>query len=140
MDLTGEPEGPPVKFAVPIADIVTGMFCAVAVLAALRSRDRGGGGAYIDMALLDSALAISTHRSAAYLASGRVPRRLGSAHSSIAPYQAFRAGDGRYFIVGRRHGEAVEGLLQGYRQGGPRRRSPLLRQRQEGREQRGAGG
>jgi formyl-CoA transferase len=99
MDLTGEPEGPPVKFAVPIADIVTGMFCAVAVLAALRSRDRGGGGAYIDMALLDSALAISTHQSAAYLASGRVPRRLGSAHSSIAPYQAFRAGDGRYFIV-----------------------------------------
>ncbi|MDT7882092.1 MAG: CaiB/BaiF CoA-transferase family protein [Thermoproteus sp.] len=99
MDLTGEPEGPPVKFAVPIADIVTGMFCAVAVLAALRSRDRGGGGAYIDMALLDSALAISTHQSAAYLASGRVPRRLGSAHPSIAPYQAFRAGDGRYFIV-----------------------------------------
>jgi len=99
MDLTGKPEGPPVKFAVPIADIVTGMFCAVAALAALRSRDRGGGGAYIDMALLDSALAISTHQSAAYLASGRVPRRLGSAHSSIAPYQAFRAGDGRYFIV-----------------------------------------
>jgi Predicted acyl-CoA transferases/carnitine dehydratase len=99
MDLTGEPEGPPVKFAVPIADIVTGMFCTVAVLAAFRSRDRGGGGAYIDMALLASALATSTHQSAAYLASGRGPRRLGSAHPSIAPYQAFRAGDGRYFIV-----------------------------------------
>ncbi|MGC8974331.1 MAG: CaiB/BaiF CoA transferase family protein, partial [Thermoproteus sp.] len=99
MDLTGEPDGPPVKFAVPIADIVTGMYCAVAVLAALRARERTGEGAYIDMALLDSALGISTHQSASYLASGRVPRRLGSAHSSIAPYQAFKAGDGRYFIV-----------------------------------------
>ncbi len=61
MDLTGEPDGPPVKFAVPIADIVTGMYCAVAVLAALRARERTGEGAYIDMALLDSALGISTH-------------------------------------------------------------------------------
>ena len=99
MDLTGEPDGPPVKFAVPIVDIVNGMYCAMAIMAALMIRGRTGRGMYIDMALLDSALSLLTHQAASYFASGKIPKRLGSAHSSIAPYQAFRAGDGRYFVV-----------------------------------------
>lgn len=99
MDLTGEPDGPPVKFAVPIVDIVNGMYCAMAIMAALMIRGRTGRGMYIDMALLDSALSLLTHQAASYFASGEIPKRLGSAHSSIAPYQAFRAGDGRYFVV-----------------------------------------
>jgi crotonobetainyl-CoA:carnitine CoA-transferase CaiB-like acyl-CoA transferase len=99
MDLTGEPGGEPVKFGVPIIDIVTGLYCVISILTALRVRDMTGRGTYIDLALTDSAISILTHQAAHYLASGEVPRRLGSAHSSIAPYQAFRAGDGRYFVV-----------------------------------------
>ena len=92
MDLTGEPDGPPVKFAVPIVDIVNGMYCAMAIMAALMIRGRTGRGMYIDMALLDSALSLLTHQAASYFASGEIPKRLGSAHSSIAPYQAPRTG------------------------------------------------
>ncbi len=99
MDLTGEPDGEPVKFGVPIADIVTGLYCSLAVVSALRYRDLTGRGVYIDLSLLDSSLSILTHQAAQYFASGETPRRLGSAHPNIAPYQAFRAGDGRYFIV-----------------------------------------
>ena len=99
MDLTGEPNGEPVKFGVPIIDIVTGLYCVISVLAALMVREQTGRGTYIDLSLMDSALSILTHQAAHYLASGEVPRRLGSAHSSIAPYQGFKAGDGGYFVV-----------------------------------------
>ncbi len=99
MDLTGEPNGSPVKFAVPIVDITTGLYCVIAVLSALMVRERTGRGTYIDLSLMDSALSILTHQATHYFASGEVPRRLGSAHAHIAPYQGFRAGDGRFFIV-----------------------------------------
>jgi len=94
MDLTGEPDRPPVKFAVPIADIVTGMYCVISILSHLYA-NRGG---YIDLSLLDSAISILTHQAGYYFASGKDPQRMGSAHPSIVPYQAFKAKDG-YFIL-----------------------------------------
>ncbi|MCS7127585.1 MAG: CoA transferase [Thaumarchaeota archaeon] len=98
MDLTGEPEGEPVKFAVPIADIAAGTFAAISILAALIERSRTGRGAYIDVSMLDVMLYLLTHQASAFLLAGEVPRRMGSAHPSIVPYQAFRASDG-YVIV-----------------------------------------
>jgi len=94
MDLTGEPDRPPVKFAVPIVDMVTGMYCVIAILSHLYA----GVGGYIDMALLDSAISLLTHQAGYYFASGRDPQRMGSAHPTIVPYQAFKARDG-YFIL-----------------------------------------
>lgn len=99
MDLNGEPDGEPVKFGVPIIDIANGLYCVISILSALRVRDQTGRGTYMDLALNDSAISISTRQAAHYLASGEIPRRLGSAHPSIVPYQGFRAGDGRYFVV-----------------------------------------
>ncbi|MGC8596852.1 MAG: CaiB/BaiF CoA transferase family protein [Thermocladium sp.] len=99
MDLTGEPDGEPVKFGVPIIDMVTSMYCIISVLAALRIRERNGKGTYIDLSLMDSALSILTHQAAQYLAGGEVPHRMGSAHPTIVPYQAFKGSDDKYFIV-----------------------------------------
>ncbi len=98
MDLTGEPEGGPVKFAVPIADITAGMFAAISILSALIERSKTGKGRYIDVSMLDVQLYLLTHQASAYLIGGQEPRRMGSAHPSIVPYQAFRASDG-YIIV-----------------------------------------
>ncbi|MEM2203671.1 MAG: CoA transferase [Sulfolobales archaeon] len=99
MDITGEPGRPPVKFGVPIADITTGIMAAVAILAALYHRERTGEGQYIDLSLLDTQILILSHQALNYLATGRDPERLGSAHPSIAPYQALETKDG-YIVVG----------------------------------------
>jgi formyl-CoA transferase len=94
MDLTGEPDRPPVKFGVPISDIITGMYAVIAILSALYL----GIGCYIDLSLLDSSISILTHQAGYYFVTNEDPKRLGSAHSSIAPYQAFKARDG-YIVV-----------------------------------------
>ncbi len=93
LDLTGEPDRPPVKFGVPITDIVTGMYAVIAILSALYI----DVGTYIDLSLLDSAISLLTHQAGYYFATGKDPQRLGSAHPSIAPYQVFKASDG--FLV-----------------------------------------
>lgn len=98
MSITGEPGRPPVKFGVPIADISTGIMAAVAILAALYHRERSGAGQYIDMSLLDAQILILSHQALSYIATGRDPERLGSAHPSIAPYQALETRDG-YIVV-----------------------------------------
>lgn len=94
MDLTGEPDGPPVKFAVPITDIVAGFYCAIATVTAVMGNIPG----YIEIPLIEAAISLLTHQAGYYFASGVPPRRMGSAHPSIVPYQAFRARDG-YFIL-----------------------------------------
>jgi len=94
MGMTGEEGGPPVKVGVAIADICAGMFAAFAVLVALRVRDRTGRGQWIDAAMLDGQVAWLTYQAGNYFATGQNPRRLGSAHPSIVPYQAFRTADG----------------------------------------------
>lgn len=103
MALTGEPDGAPQKAGIAYADIFTGMYSAVAILAALRRRDAMGdamgGGAHIDMALLDCQVGVLANQAANYLASGVVPRRMGNGHANVVPYQAFATADGQLVIA-----------------------------------------
>ena len=98
MSITGEPGGPPMKVGVGIADVMCGMYAAVAMLAALRHRDLTGRGQAIDMALLDAQVAWLINEGMNYLSSGRVPVQLGNAHPNIVPYQTFPTADG-YVIL-----------------------------------------
>jgi crotonobetainyl-CoA:carnitine CoA-transferase CaiB-like acyl-CoA transferase len=99
MSLTGEPDGMPTKTGVAFADIFTGMYSTVAVLAALAHRDRTGEGQYIDMALLDVQVAVLGNQAMNYLASGKAPSRMGNAHPNIVPYQAFATLDGHIILA-----------------------------------------
>ncbi len=99
MDLTGEPDAEPQKPGVAIADIMTGTYAAIAVLAALRRRDATGEGAHLDMALLDTQTSVLANQAMNYLASGRTPKRMGNAHPNIVPYQVFRVADGHVIVA-----------------------------------------
>ncbi len=99
MSITGEPDRPPVKVGVPIADLTAALFGANAILAALYVRDRSGEGQRIDVSLLESALALAVWETSGYFATGEVPEPLGSAHRVTAPYQALRTADG-YVTIG----------------------------------------
>jgi crotonobetainyl-CoA:carnitine CoA-transferase CaiB-like acyl-CoA transferase len=94
MSVTGEPDGEPMKVGVAITDILTGMYAATAVLAALAERERSGEGQHIDLALFDVQVATLANQAMNYLVSGEEPRRLGNAHPNVVPYQAFRTADG----------------------------------------------
>ncbi len=94
MSVTGEPEGPPMKVGVAIADITTGMFAAAAILAALRHRDRTGQGQRVEVSLLESVVGWLANVAMNYLVSGELPRRYGNAHPNVVPYQAFATTDG----------------------------------------------
>ena len=97
MSITGEPEGEPQKVGVPIADIMSGMFAAVAVNAALRHAALTGEGQYIDIGMLDTQVAWLVNAGMNYLYSGDLGR-LGNAHPNIVPYQVFATADG-YIVV-----------------------------------------
>jgi len=99
MDLTGEADGPPQRTGVAFADIFTGTYGAIAVLAALAQRERTGVGQQIDMALLDSMIGVLANQAMSYLVSGRTPHRMGNAHPSIVPYQVFAVSDGAVVIA-----------------------------------------
>jgi crotonobetainyl-CoA:carnitine CoA-transferase CaiB-like acyl-CoA transferase len=94
MSITGPVEGPPFKVGVAITDVLTGMYGAIAVLAALHARQQSGHGYTIDVALLDCAIAAQVNLAQAYLATGTVPPRQGNAHLQIVPYQLFATADG----------------------------------------------
>ncbi|MPY73006.1 MAG: CoA transferase [Alphaproteobacteria bacterium] len=98
MSITGEADGPPVKVGVAINDVMSGMYATVAILSALRHRDRTGNGQYIDVSLLDVQVGWLYNQGLNYLCSGEAPGRLGTAHPNSSPYQAFPASDG-YLIV-----------------------------------------
>lgn len=98
MSITGEPEGAPVKVGVAVVDVLTGQNAAIAVLAALRERERSGTGQRVEVSLFDSALAGLVNVTQAVLVTGKEPRRWGNAHVTIVPYQAFDASD-RPFVV-----------------------------------------
>ncbi len=100
MSVTGEPDGNPVKCGIPIGDLSSGLFCAVAILSALHARERTGRGQYIDTSLFEGALALSIWESAELWATGRPPGKLGSAHRLTAPYQALRTSDGWITVGG----------------------------------------
>ena len=98
MSVTGEPGGQPMKVGVALADVLTGLYAANAIQAALIHQLRSGEGQYIDLALLDVQVASLANQAMNYLASGVNPTRLGNAHPNIVPYQAFQTRDG-YLIL-----------------------------------------
>lgn len=105
MDITGAPDGMPTRIGVPIADILTGLYSVIGILAALVKRDKTGTGAHIDTALLDSTVGILSNQALNYLASGKVPRRAGNAHPNVAPYQVFPVSDGHIIIAAGNDGQ-----------------------------------
>ncbi len=111
MSVTGESERLPSKIPVAINDIMTGMYSAVAILAALWHRERTGSGQQIDIGLLDTQVAWLANVGLNYLLSGEVPQRLGSAHPNVVPYQVFPSSDG-YFILGAGNDEQFRRLSE----------------------------
>src|SRR6185295_6880251 len=103
MSVTGErddlPGGGPQKVGVAVADLFTGMYATVAILAALRHRDATGQGQAIDMALLDTQVAMLANLGANYLVTGVAPKRAGNAHQNIVPYQVFEVADGHLILA-----------------------------------------
>lgn len=99
MSLTGEPDGAPQKAGVAYADIFTGVYSAVAILAALRRRDATGEGAHIDMALLDTQVGVLANQALNWMASDKVPHRMGNGHANLVPYQAFETRDGALIVA-----------------------------------------
>ena len=102
MSLSGRPDGEPgagpVKVGVALTDVMTGLYAATAILAALAHRDKSGEGQYIDLALLDVQVACLANQALNYCTTGNPPRRLGNAHPSIVPYEDFPTADG-YMIL-----------------------------------------
>jgi len=103
MSITGEadtqPGGGPQKVGIAIADVMTGMYSTIAILAALNNRDKTGIGQYIDMALLDGIIALGGNQITGFFADGKVPFRYGNAHASLVPYQVFAVKDGEIVIA-----------------------------------------
>ena len=103
MSVTGERDGlpgaGPQKVGVAVADLFTGMYATVAILAALRHRDATGEGQAIDLALLDTQVAMLANLGSNYLASGQVPQRMGNGHPNIVPYQVFETADGHLVLA-----------------------------------------
>lgn len=99
MDVTGEPDGPPMKVGTSIADLVTGLYASQAVLAALMKRERSGAGGQVDVSMLDAMASLLTFNAGMYFASGESPKRRGNVHPTISPYETFEASDG-WFNLG----------------------------------------
>src|SRR5438105_11217413 len=100
MSITGEEGGRnPVKVGVPVTDLTCALYGAIAALAALRVRERTGRGQFIDVSLFESGVSLAVWEAGRYFATGEVPKPLGSAHQTSAPYQALRASDG-FFTLG----------------------------------------
>jgi crotonobetainyl-CoA:carnitine CoA-transferase CaiB-like acyl-CoA transferase len=99
MSITGTPGGPPVRLGVAIADIVSGMFAAQGVTAALFVRERTGCGQAVDIAMLDSVVALLSYQAGIYFATDKAPGRLGNRHPTIVPYETFPAADGEFVLA-----------------------------------------
>ncbi|MGD2142173.1 MAG: CaiB/BaiF CoA-transferase family protein [Candidatus Bathyarchaeota archaeon] len=99
MGITGEPNGPPIRIGMAITDIGAGMYAVIAILSALRARERTGRGQYIDVSMIDGSVSWMTYLAGNYFATGKVPPKMGSAHPSIVPYQAFETEDGRGLLI-----------------------------------------
>ncbi|MGP0061106.1 MAG: CaiB/BaiF CoA transferase family protein [Beijerinckiaceae bacterium] len=103
MSITGErddrPGGGPQKVGIAVADVMTGMYATIAILAALTHRTISGEGQYIDMALLDCIVAIGGNQAVGHLATGSVPKRYGNEHASLVPYQVFATADAEIVVA-----------------------------------------
>jgi len=98
MSVTGETDGSPMKVGVGIADVMCGMYAAISILSAIRHRDQGGHGQYIDLALLDSQAAWLINSGSNYLTSREDQHRLGNAHPNLVPYQVLQTSDS-FFVL-----------------------------------------
>jgi crotonobetainyl-CoA:carnitine CoA-transferase CaiB-like acyl-CoA transferase len=105
MDLTGEVDGSPMKTGIAIADILTGLYAANGIQAALIRRSRTGQGGFIDCALLDAQIAALGYQAVNYMVSGREPRRMGNGHPNIVPYDVFPVSDGNIIIAAGNDGQ-----------------------------------
>ena len=103
MSITGEPDGAPgggpQRAGVPIADIITGMYASIAICAALASRAQTGKGQHLDLALLDSQIALLAYQNTNYFSTGKPPKRIGNLHPNIVPYQPFKSSDGEVIVA-----------------------------------------
>lgn len=102
MSITGEPDsnhGQPQKVGVAVADIMTGLYSTIAIMAALKEREVSGMGQHIDMALMDVVTASLSNQASNYLVSGKVPGRMGNEHPNIVPYQVFEVADGHMIVA-----------------------------------------
>lgn len=93
MSITGTPESVPMRYPIPLADMSTGLYATIGILAALRTRDQTGQGQFIDLSLLESQAAYLTVLAGDFFATGQPPRLLGNAHPGIIPYQVFHTAD-----------------------------------------------
>ena len=100
MHLTGEPNGAPMRFPTPIADMTTGMFTLIGVLSALHARNASGEGQFIDVSLLESQMTWLENYAGEYFGTGEEPPRRGSSHPQVVPYEPVEASDGVWFILG----------------------------------------
>ncbi|MHB8666963.1 MAG: CaiB/BaiF CoA transferase family protein [Burkholderiales bacterium] len=103
MSVTGEPDGAPgggpQRAGVPVADIITGMYASVAICAAIAHRAETGVGQQLDLALLDSQIALLAYQNTNYFATGSPPKRIGNLHPNIVPYQPFKTADGDVILA-----------------------------------------
>ena len=99
MSITGEPDGEPQKIGIAVTDIGAGMWSAFAITTALHHRDKTGEGQYIDISMLDAQVAWLTYQAAFLFANDEPPKRMGAAHPTLVPYQAFMCSDGKYINV-----------------------------------------
>lgn len=103
MSITGQPEGTPgdepMKVGIAISDLLTGMYATTAILAALERRHVSGTGQHVDMSLLDCVVSISSYQAINHFLSGKIPRRMGNAHSNMVPYQVFRCKEGDVIVA-----------------------------------------
>jgi len=103
MSVTGEPDGAPgggpQRAGVPVADIITGMYASIAICAAIASRAETGQGQHLDLALLDSQIALMSYQNSNYFATGKPPSRIGNLHPNIVPYQPFKTADGSVILA-----------------------------------------
>ena len=98
ISITGEPMRPPVRVGTSISDITAALFTAIGILSALRHRDRTGEGQLVDVAMLDSMVAILENAIVRHFATGEIPQPLGSQHPAITPFEAFESADA-YIII-----------------------------------------
>ena len=99
ISITGEPEGPPVRVGTSISDITAALFTTIGILSALHHRNQTGRGQFIDVAMLDSLVAVLENAVVRYFATGEAPKPLGARHPAITPFEAFASADGHVIIA-----------------------------------------
>ena len=105
MSLTGSPDGPPYRAGISVFDVMTGLHCAIGILAALHHRDATGRGQHIETNLLSSAMSSLVNQTSAYVAGDVVPHRMGNAHLSLFPYEPLATADGDLIVIAGNDGQ-----------------------------------